>query len=254
MMFEQSLRGKTALITGGGTGIGQGIALTLAKAGARIAITYNNHKPDQDFADDVERHSGHPLTALQLDATIETEVQRTIEALGRDFGRLDILVNNVGGLIQRSAIGDMDFKLWKQVLAVNLDSTFLITHFALPLINGGGRIMNVASLAGRNGGHAGATAYATAKAAIFGFTRGLSKELASSGITVNALAPGFIEATPFHDTFTTAESKAATVETIPLGRAGVPEDVAGAALWLASEHARFVTGTVVDINGGQYFA
>lgn len=253
-MFEQSLHGKTALVTGGGTGIGQGIALALAKAGTRIAITYNNHKPDQDFADEVERHAGHPLTSLQLDATVETEVQRTVELLGREFGGLDILVNNVGGLIQRSAIGDMDFKLWRQVLAVNLDSTFLMTHFALPLINGGGRIINIASLAGRNGGHAGATAYATSKAAIFGFTRGLSKELATSGITVNALAPGFIEATPFHDTFTTAESKAATLETIPLGRAGVPEDVAGAALWLASDHARFVTGTVVDINGGQYFA
>lgn len=252
-MFEQSLHGKTALITGGGTGIGQGIALALAQAGARIAITYNNHKPDQDFADEMERHSGHPLTSLQLDATVETEVQRIVELL-REFGGLDILVNNVGGLIQRSAISDMDFKLWRQVLAVNLDSTFLMTHFALPLINEGGRIINIASLAGRNGGHAGATAYATSKAAIFGFTRGLSKELAPAGITVNALAPGFIEATPFHDTFTTAESKAATVETIPLGRAGVPEDVAGAALWLASDHARFVTGTVVDINGGQYFA
>jgi 3-oxoacyl-[acyl-carrier protein] reductase len=253
-VFEQSLHGKSALVTGGGTGIGQGIALALAKAGARIAVTYNNHKPDQDFADEVERHSGHPLTSLQLDATIETEVQRTVEFLGREFGRLDILVNNVGGLIQRSVIGDMDFKLWRQVLAVNLDSTFLMTHYSLPLINKGGRIINIASLAGRNGGLAGATAYATSKAAIFGFTRGLSKELATSGITVNALAPGFIEATPFHDTFTTAESKAATLETIPLGRAGVPEDVAGGALWLASDHARFVTGTVVDINGGQYFA
>lgn len=253
-MFEQSLHGKSALVTGGGTGIGQGIALALAKAGVRIAVTYNIHKPDQDFADEVERHSGHPLTSLQLDATIEAEVQRTVELLGREFGRLDILVNNVGGLIQRSVIGDMDFKLWRQVLAVNLDSTFLMTHFALPLINKGGRIINIASLAGRNGGHAGATAYATSKAAIFGFTRGLSKELATSGITVNALAPGFIESTPFHDTFTTAESKAATLETIPLRRAGLPEDVAGAALWLASDHARFVTGTVVDINGGQYFA
>jgi 3-oxoacyl-[acyl-carrier protein] reductase len=253
-VFEQSLHGKSALVTGGGTGIGQGIALALAKAGVRIAVTYNIHKPDQDFADEVERHSGHPLTSLQLDATIEAEVQRTVELLGREFGPLDILVNNVGGLIQRSVIGDMDFKLWRQVLAVNLDSTFLMTHFALPLINKGGRIINIASLAGRNGGHAGATAYATSKAAIFGFTRGLSKELATSGITVNALAPGFIESTPFHDTFTTAESKAATLETSPLRRAGLPEDVAGAALWLASDHARFVTGTVVDINGGQYFA
>ena len=252
-MFDTPLRGKTALITGGGTGIGQSIAMTLAKAGARIALTYNTHAPDKSFSDQVERHSGSPVTSVQLDATNEANVRTAIEEIGRDFEQLDILVNNVGGLVERATIAEMDFELWRQVLAVNLDSTFLMTHHALPLINAGGRIINIASLAGRNGGHAGATAYATSKAAIFGFTRGLSKELAPSGITVNALAPGFIEATPFHDTFTTSDSKAATVQTIPLGRAGIPEDVAGAALWLASEHSGFVTGTVVDINGGQYF-
>jgi 3-oxoacyl-[acyl-carrier protein] reductase len=252
-MFDTPLRGKTALITGGGTGIGQSIAMTLAKAGARIALTYNTHAPDKSFSDQVERHSGLPVTSVQLDATNEANVRTAIEEIGRDFEQLDILVNNVGGLVERATIAEMDFELWRQVLAVNLDSTFLMTHHALPLINAGGRIINIASLAGRNGGHAGATAYATSKAAIFGFTRGLSKELAPSGITVNALAPGFIEATPFHDTFTTSDSKAATVQTIPLGRAGIPEDVAGAALWLASEHSGFVTGTVVDINGGQYF-
>lgn len=252
-MFDTPLRGKTALITGGGTGIGQSIAMTLAKAGARIALTYNTHAPDKSFSDQVERHSGSPVTSVQLDATSEANVRTAIEEIGRGFERLDILVNNVGGLVERATIAEMDFQLWRQVLAVNLDSTFLMTHHALPLINAGGRIINIASLAGRNGGHAGATAYATSKAAIFGFTRGLSKELAPSGITVNALAPGFIEATPFHDTFTTSDSKAATVQTIPLGRAGIPEDVAGAALWLASEHSGFVTGTVVDINGGQYF-
>ena len=117
----------------------------------------------------------------------------------------------------------------------------------------GGRIINVASLAGRNGGHPGATAYASSKAAVFGFTRGLSNDLPPSGITVNALAPGFIEATPFHDTFTTPDSKAATITTIPLQRAGIPADVSGIALWLASDQSSFITGTVLDINGGQYF-
>jgi 3-oxoacyl-[acyl-carrier protein] reductase len=131
----------------------------------------------------------------------------------------------------------------------------LTTQHALPLMTrGAGRIINVASLAGRTGGHPGALAYATAKAAVFGFTRSLATELAPRAITVNALAPGFIEATPFHDTFTTAESKRATITTIPAGRAGTPDDVAGPALWLASEHSSFVTGTVVDINGGQHFA
>jgi 3-oxoacyl-[acyl-carrier protein] reductase len=170
------------------------------------------------------------------------------------LGKLDILVNNVGGLVKRSPISEMPFELWKEVIAVNLDSAFLITHYLLPILSrGNGRIINIASLAGRNGGHPGATAYAAAKAALFGFTRGLSKELAPEGITVNALAPGFIEGTPFHDTFTTAESKRVSISTIPVGRAGAPNDVASAALWLASDSAAFVTGTVIDINGGQYF-
>jgi len=253
-MSNIPLSGKTALVTGGGTGIGRGIAVALAQAGAKVAITYNSHKPCLEFADEVERASGFPMASTQLDATDEYQVRQFAEELGSGSGKLDILVNNIGGLVQRSAIQDMEFSLWKRVLAVNLDSTFLMTHYTVPYLRPGGRIINVASLAGRNGGHAGATAYATSKAAIFGFTRGLAKELAQAGITVNALAPGFIEATPFHDTFTTDESKAATISTIPLGRAGLPQDVAGAALWLASDHAQFVTGTVVDINGGQYFA
>ena len=142
-----------------------------------------------------------------------------------------------------------------KVMAVNLDSAFLVTHYCLPFMNAGwGRIINVASLAGLNGGHPGAVAYAASKAALFGFTRGLSKEVASKGITVNAVAPGFIEATPFHDTFTTAESKATTVASIPVERPGVPADVASAVGWLASPAASFTTGTTVNVNGGQFFA
>ena len=135
------------------------------------------------------------------------------------------MVNNVGGLIERSSIAKMDIELRRRVLAVNLDSLFLATHHVIPVLEpDGGRIINVASLAGRTGGHAGATAYATAKAGIFGFTRGLAKELAAGGTTVNALAPGFIEATPFHDTFTSEESKVATIAAIPAGRAGNPHE------------------------------
>jgi 3-oxoacyl-[acyl-carrier protein] reductase len=247
------LKGRTALITGGGVGIGRAIALEFVRAGARIAITYRTHAPDAEFADRVREISGADLTAVPLDATSEADAQQALERVGESFGSLDVLVNNVGGLIKRSSIADMDYALWRQVMSVNLDSMFLLTHFALPKIGSNGRIINVASLAGRNGGHAGATAYASAKAAVFGFTRGLAKELAASGVTVNALAPGFIEATPFHNTFTTPESKAETIEGIPMQRAGTPEDVAGAAVWLASDLSRFVTGTIVDINGGQYF-
>jgi 3-oxoacyl-[acyl-carrier protein] reductase len=250
-----SLPGKNAFVTGGGVGIGKEISLELARAGARVAVTYLSHQPDDAFSAAIHHESGHPLLALQVDATISNDVQGAVERVQHEFGSIDILVNNIGGLIQRERIVDMDFALWQKVMAVNLDSVFLATHYTLPFMSTGwGRIINVASLAGHNGGHPGAVAYASSKAAIFGFTRGLSREVADRGITVNALAPGFIEATPFHDRFTTAESKASTVQSIPLQRAGTPEDVAGAALWLASDLSSFVTGATININGGQYFA
>ena len=252
--MEQFLAGKTALITGGAVGIGAGIAASYVTAGALVAITYRTHVPSDELLANLTCASQRTPLVIQLDSTCETSVAAAAERISDEFGKLDILVNNVGGLVRRSTIGEMSFALWKEVMAVNLDSAFLTTHYLLPILSrGNGRIINIASLAGRTGGHPGATAYAAAKAALFGFTRGLSKELAPAGITVNALAPGFIEGTPFHETFTTAESKKATISAIPVGRAGAPSDVASAALWLASESAAFVTGTIIDINGGQYF-
>jgi 3-oxoacyl-[acyl-carrier protein] reductase len=249
------LTNRNVLVTGGGVGIGREIALELARAGARVSITYLTHEPDEELVREIREASGSELTAVKLDATSESDVRDALTDIGTHFGSIDVVVNNIGGLIQRSTIDQMNFALWNKVMAVNLDSVFLVTHYALPFINTGwGRIINVASLAGHNGGHPGAVAYGTSKAAIFGFTRGLSKEVAALGITVNAVAPGFIEDTPFHDTFTTAESKSATIASIPVQRAGTPADVAGAVAWLASPQASFVTGTTVNINGGQYFA
>ena len=162
-------------------------------------------------------------------------------------------MNNAGGMIKRAPLPELDADLWRQVMAVNLDSAYYVTRAVQPFLSDGrGRIVNVASLAGHNGGGPGATAYATSKAAIFGLTKGLARELAPQGITVNALAPGFIDDTPFHETFTADEARKQIVAGIPVGRPGVPADCASAVLWLAGDGAGFVTGTIIDINGGVY--
>jgi 3-oxoacyl-[acyl-carrier protein] reductase len=249
-----SLAGKTALVTGGGVGIGKAVALALASGAAKVAITYWTHSPDPNFLEEIRRLSDRAPVVVHLDATSESGVVAGMDRIREEFGHLDILVNNIGGLVQRSPVKDMDYGLWRKVQQVNLDSLFLVTHYGLDILElNGGRIINVASLAARTGGSGGATAYATAKAGIFGFTRGLAKELAPEGTTVNAIAPGFIEATPFHDTFTTEHAKAAAIAAIPSGRAGTPADVADAVVWLASPGASYVNGAVIDINGAQYF-
>ncbi len=252
--MTSSLSGKTAIVTGAGIGIGRAIAIGLAAAGARVAITYRSHEPDEELLTCLRSESDFEPVCVQLDATSEHEVADAVDVIAKELGRINILVNNVGGLVQRASIEEMTFSVWKEVMAVNLDSMFLMTHHVRRVLEtDGGRIINLASLAGRNGGHAGATAYATSKAAVFGFTRGLATEMAPEGTTVNALAPGFIEETPFHDTFTTDESKASTISSIPVGRAGIPDDVASAAVWLASPLSSFISGAIIDINGAQYF-
>ncbi len=249
------LRGKKALVTGGGVGIGQSIVAEFCASGADVVFTYRTHEPDADFLGECRTRNGGVCEAIAVDARSEESVRSCVADAASALGGLDILVNNVGGLVDRVPVRTMEYGFWREVLAVNLDSMFLFTRESLThMTSGWGRVVNVASLAGRNGGSDGSIAYATSKAGMIGFTRGLAKEVASDGITVNAVAPGLILDTPFHETFTSPENQATAISSIALKRPGLPVDVAGPVLWLCSEGSSFVTGAIIDVNGGQYFA
>ncbi len=247
-----NLEGRRALVTGAATGIGRATALALAQAGADIAFTHLTHDP-AEVVEQIEA-LGRKAVAFQLDARHSWDVDRVVvqaaDALG---GGIDILVNNAGGLGGRQLVTGMDDQHWHQVLDLNVSSVFYATRAVLPLMPDGGRIITISSLAGQNGGGTGAVAYATAKAALDGFTRAVARELGPRGITVNSVAPGFIGGTPFHAIHTPQPAQQAAIDGTPLKRAGTPEDVAAAVVYLASEGAGFVSGTVLDVNGGAYF-
>jgi 3-oxoacyl-[acyl-carrier protein] reductase len=251
--MDINLSGRTALVTGGNTGIGQAIAMALAQAGADVALTYFSNPGEETVT--AIRALGRRSLALRMDATDSGDVDRIIRELASAMdGRVDILVNNAGHLVERVLVSEMSDEHWHKVIDVNLSSAFYCTRAVLPYMRDGwGRIINMSSLAARNGGGTGAVAYAAAKAGLLGLTRGLAKELASQGITVNAVAPGLILETPFHETFNTEEGRQAAITTIPLKRGGVPSDVAGAVLFLVSDLADFITGEVTEINGGAWF-
>ena len=177
-----------------------------------------------------------------------------VEKANEALNGIDILINNAGSLIARKSLGEIELDYWNKVMDVNLSSMLFVSRAALPFMskNKQGSIVNLASLAGRKGGHAGSLAYSTSKGAILTFTRALATELGPQGIRVNAVAPGLILGTSFHNTHTTTESANKTIAEIPLQQAGDAHDVARAVVYLASEYDGFITGATLDINGGVY--
>src|SRR5690348_10511715 len=248
------LDGKVAFVTGGAVGIGRGIVKALSDAGSSVAFTWREHAVEgKELLASLEE-LGRPALGLELDVTISDDVESAIDEVVARFGALDILVNNAGGLIAREAVHSMSNDLWRRVIDVNLSSAFFCARAVVPRLPIGGRIINVSSLAAHNGGGEGNTAYAAAKAGMLGLTRALAKELAPRRITVNAVAPGLILDTPFHEKFTPLEAQASAIAGLPLRRAGYPDDVAGAVSWLCTTAAEWITGEVLNINGGQYFS
>jgi 3-oxoacyl-[acyl-carrier protein] reductase len=249
-----SLQNKRALVTGAGQGLGEAITRHLIEAGADVAIHYRSSAAGAQALREHAQRLGRRAEMFQADLTDEAAAARLVEDAVRFLGGLDVLVNNAGDLVQRRSIEQLDPDYWARTLAVNLNSMVWVTRAAVPVLAkaGGASIVNLASLAGRKGGHPGSLAYSTAKGAVLTWTRALAAELADRGIRVNAVAPGFILGTRFHATHTTEESARQTIAQIPLRRAGTPDDVARAVVFLASEYNGFITGATLDVNGGVY--
>lgn len=254
MKTINKLLGKNVLITAGAQGIGESITKHFIESGANVAIHYFSSADTANKLTEYAVGKGQKAIAISGDLTKEADANAMIEQTVEAFGGLDILINNAGSLVARKLLGEMETDFWHKVMDINMTSMMLVTRAASPYLtkNDNSSIVNLASLAGRKGGHPGSLVYSTSKGAILTFTRALSAELGPSGVRVNAVAPGLILGTSFHNTHTSKESAAATTAGIPIGRAGEANDVARAVLYLASEYDGFITGATLDINGGVY--
>ena len=245
---------KLAIVTGGGRDIGRSISLRLAAEGAKVVINYRSDEAAaQETLAAVDAAGGTALLH-RADVTKADEVAGLIAAAAAfGGGAIDVLVNCAGGMVARKTLADMDEAFFDTVMDLNFKSAFLVTKAALPHLARGSAIVNLASLAARDGGGPGASIYAASKGALTTLTRGWAKELGPQGIRVNALCPGLI-GTSFHDIFSKPEGRAAVAGNTPLRREGHPDEVAAAVAFLASEDAAFLTGLNMDINGGLAFS
>ncbi len=251
-----NLKGKRALITGAEQGIGYATAEKLIEAGCDVALHYYMGDEGPKKLADLAKSKGQRATWLQADLTQEEAAKKCVADSLAFLGGLDVLVNNVGGLIGRKTLVEVDMKFWQTVLDINLKTMILVTRECGPALwkSGSTSVVNLASLAGRKGGHGGSLVYSMTKGAVLTFTRALAAEWGPKGVRVNCVAPGLILGTRFHNTFTTKESAEETIHGIPLGRAGNVDDVARALAFLASEYDGFISGATIDINGGIYCA
>ena len=246
-----SLKDKTVIVTGAGRDIGRACALRLAEDGANVALSYHSSGDGAKSAvAEIEKNGGKAI-AVQADLNQQSGVDGLVNKTVEAFGSVDVLVNNTGGLIARKTISEMSLEHWNEVLSLNTTSTFLMIKACLPHMKTGS-IVNLASLAGRDGGGPGSVAYAASKGAIMTMSRGLAKELGPD-IRVNAVCPGMID-TDFHNVFTKPEVRTNVANATPLKREGLSEDVANLVYFLASDQSAFITGTNYDINGGLAFS
>ncbi len=241
--------GRVALVTGASQGIGRACALALAQAGTQVALAARNQEKLAEVAAEIAAAGGE-ASIFALDIASEESIQSCAKAVLAHYGKVEILVNNAGitrdGLMLRMKRAD-----WDAVLSTNLTGAFLLTQAVLSsmLKARWGRIVNITSVVGETG-QAGQANYAASKAGLIGLTKSLARELASRNITANAVAPGYIE-TPMTEVLN-EQQRAAMMTQIPLARVGTPEDIAQAVAFLVSDAASYITGHVLDVNGGMY--
>lgn len=242
------LAGKIALITGASRGIGQAVALEMARAGADIAVNYSGSEAAAQATVDQVKALGRKAIMVKANVADADEVAAMVEAVQAEFGHIDILVNNAG-ITRDTLLMRMKDSDWDDVININLKGVYLVTKAVSKLMmkQRSGRIINMSSVVGVTG-NAGQANYSASKAGVIGFTKTCAKELASRGILVNAIAPGFIH-TDMTDVLP-EKVKEATLAAIPLHRMAEPKEVASVAVFLASEYASYITGQVLNVDGG----
>ena len=238
------LKDQTAIVTGGGQGIGRAICGIFAEEGASVVVVDIDEAGAGETAGQLNRE-GRAAKAVRADVSSGAEIEALVDGVLEDSGRVDILVNNAGLAVFRS-VEECTEEEWDRVMAVNLKGPFLLAKALLPAMKAqqAGAVINLASVAGKTGGVVSGAPYSVSKAGIECLTKSLARELAPHGVRVNAIAPGII------DTALTAHHDQSFVDAIPLGGKGEPRDVAEAALFLASDRSRHITGEILDVNGG----
>jgi 3-oxoacyl-[acyl-carrier protein] reductase len=251
-MSQNDLSGRVALVTGAGVGIGRAIALALGEAGATVGIHYHSSRQGAEETYSTITSRGGVAELLPADLCVESQVNAVVDRLVAATGRLDILVNNAGSPIQFSSIEACPTELWKKALDVNVTSAFLVTRRAIPHLRATGRgsIINNLSLSVQTGGAGGGGPYAAAKGALQVLTRTLARELAPA-VRVNAIMPGVIE-TRHHQVFGSPQRMEEYRQQTPLQRNGQADEVARAVVFLAGDGSSFVTGALIDVNGGRF--
>jgi len=246
------LNNKVVLITGASTGIGAAVAQAFGGLGSSVVVHYFS-SPDaaNKVAGEIDATGARAIT-VQGDLHRTADCGKLVAETVAKFGRIDVLINNAGALVKRVPITEMNDDVFDDVVNLNVRSVLMCTRYAVPHMPEGSSIINLTSVAARNGGGPGSSLYAGSKGFVSTITKGLAKELIPRQIRVNAVAPGVIT-TPFHEKFTTAEQLEGMRSSIPMGRFGTAQECVGAFLYLASnELSAYVTGQIIEVNGGQY--